>query len=214
MAKLIEEIQRDASSDSASVSQLLRRMKIAGSKLKLTQLSEWVGHELDGYPDKEKVPEYRVLVGVPMSFNRFHGWQMMRLGSDEQMNTIFSMIFYSSSVAEVEAVLSSKGPYILSFPEFMERMIIDYQPGLDKVGLSVDKGKFVGILNGVRNRALDWALAVEEAGVTGEGMTFTPVEQQAALNVTNHIYGDNARINQASTDNSSNNITKPFKRHS
>ena len=146
MSGLIEEIQRDASNDAAPVSQLLRRIKIAASKLRLTALGEWVEHELNGYPDGLKVPEYRVLGGVPMSFNRFHGWRMMSLGSNEQMNTVFSTIFYSSSVAEVEAHSRSSGLFILSFPEFLERMIVQHQPGMDKIGLSVDQGKFLAIL--------------------------------------------------------------------
>ena len=64
---LIAEIQHDASTDTTSVRQLLRRMKIAASKLKLGELEEWVEHELGGYPDDAQLPSYRVIGGVPMT---------------------------------------------------------------------------------------------------------------------------------------------------
>lgn len=204
MPNLIEEIQRDASNDSIPASQLLRRMKIAASKLRLTELGEWVEHELQGYPDEENLPAYRVLGGVPMAFNRFRGWGMMQLGPDESMNISFSVILYTSSISEVEAHAGSSGPLYLSYPEFLERACVQSQPGLDKIALSVDQGKFRTILSAVRNRALDWALAVEEAGVAGVGFSFTAEERIAAQNVTNNIYGNNARINQNSNDSSVN----------
>ncbi len=204
MVGLIEEIQRDASTDSVSVAQLLRRMKIAASKLRLVELGEWVGHELGGYPETLGLPEYRRLVGVPCGFSRFHGWRVMALGPDETVNRAFSVCNFSGSIAEVEAMAAKGEDVLLSFPEFLERMSIQMNLGTEKIGISIGHAKFVAILSAVRDKILDWALALEEAGVTGCGMTFTQEDRSAALVVTNHIYGNNARINHASTDSSIN----------
>jgi hypothetical protein len=46
-----------------------------------------------------------------------------------------------------------------------------------------------GILDAVRNRILDWALALEAQGVLGEGMTFSIQEKQAAASVIFNISG-------------------------
>ncbi|WP_436355668.1 hypothetical protein [Brevundimonas sp. CEF1] len=206
MSGLIEEIQRDASDDSVPVSQLLRRIKIAASKLRLPQLEEWVQHELNGYPNDAPLPEYRAIGGVPLAHSVFHGWRLLALGPDEQMNKIASFNLFYASISEAESSAASTGQIILSYPEWLERSMVQNLNGVDKVGLSVDQGKFRAVVNGVRNRALDWALAMEAAGVTGDGMSFTNEESRTAQNVTNNFYGDNARINQHSTDNSTNTV--------
>lgn len=204
MSGLIGEIQNDASSDSVSVAQLLRRIKIAASKLKLAQLEEWVEHELSGYPESARLPNYRVLGGVPMAHHRNYGWRMMALGPSEQVNSLFSCCFFRGSVVEIETYANTTGYQLLTLPEFLERPTLQNLTGVDKIGLSVDGGKFKAALNGVRNKALDWALAVEAAGVTGQEFSFTAEERNAAQKVTNNFYGDHARINQNSTDQSNN----------
>lgn len=208
MTGLIEEIQRDASDDSVSVSQLLRRIKIAASKLKLPELEEWVQHELDGYPNDTQLPDYRIIGGVPMAHSIFRGWQLLALGPDEKMNNIASTNLFYASIIEAESSADNSDHIILSYPEWIERAMVENLTGVDKVGLSVDQSKFKVIVNGVRNRALDWALTMEAAGVTGDGLSFTTEEGQAAQNVTNNFYGDNARINQHSTDNSTNTVVR------
>lgn len=206
MSGLIEEIQRDASDDATTVAQLLRRVKIAASKLRLGQMEIWVEHELNGYPDDEKLPDYRLIAGVPMVHHVMHGWRLMALGPDEDINKAFLFNPFGASIAEVEAHTNTTGHLIISFPEFLERMTLPHLPGVDKIGLSVDQGKFRAVLNGVRNRCLDWSLAMETAGVTGEGMSFSVEEKEAAQTVTNNFYGDNARLNLNSTDKSTNQV--------
>jgi AbiTii len=65
MPTIIEQIQLDALSKSVSVSDLLRRVKLAAVKLGLGQIEDWVERELNGY--KTEVPDYRVVHGVPMA---------------------------------------------------------------------------------------------------------------------------------------------------
>ncbi|MDB5439959.1 MAG: hypothetical protein JWM33_2386 [Caulobacteraceae bacterium] len=205
MAGLIEEIQRDAIDDTVSVSQLLRRMKIAASKLRLGSVEAWVEHELSGYPDEQNLPSYRIIGGVAVVHHVRAGWRMMALGSNEQINAAFQINLFSGSVSEIESRANAEEQLILTFPEFLERMAVSNLPvGVDKVGLSVDPGKFKAALDAVRNRCLDWALKMEEAGVTGEGLSFSSKEKEAAQSVTYNITGNNTRLNINSEDASSN----------
>lgn len=204
MTGLIDELIRDASDDTKSVPQLLRRMKIAAVRLRLPDLEAWVDHELNGYPDNEKLPEYRALGGVPMCHHVIHGWRMMALGQNQAFNKAFQINLYSQSVVEAENNAKSTGTHFFTYPSFLESATVPQMHGVDRIAMSIDQGKFTDLLNGVRNRILDWALEMEKADVTGEGMSFTPAEQKAAQGMTNIFTGANARINQHSTDNSSN----------
>jgi hypothetical protein len=206
MAGLIEEIQRDASDDSKSVAQLLRRVKIAASKLKLGAVEAWVDHELGGYPANTQLPDYRVLGGVPMSHHVHHGWRMMRASPDETMNRLFGVNLFTASISEVERNVTTSGHTFLSYPEWLERMTLPQLPGVDKLGLHVDQGKFRALLSGVRNRCLEWTLEIERAGITGEGLSFSDEERRVAKSVIYNLYGDNSRVNQNSTDNSTNQV--------
>ena len=208
MPGLVEQIQREASDNSVSVTQLLRHVKMASSKLKLPAVEGWVEHELRGYPNEHKVPRYRVLGGTPMAHSVFHGWRMMALGSDEQVNKMFQLLLFDKPITEVESVAKSKPPILITYPEYLERMTVPNMSGVDRIAAQVDSSKFFGILDGVRDRALDWALELENAGVTGAGMSFTLSEREAAQSVTNIFTGDNARQNNHSTDNSTNTVVR------
>jgi len=132
----------------------------------------------------------------------------MALGSEEQVNKLFQLILFDKPVAEVESVANSKPPILITYPEFLERMTVPHMSGVDRIAAQVDTSKFFSILDGVRDRALDWALELENAGVTGEGMSFTLREREAAQSVTNIFIGDNARQNNHSTDNSTNTVVR------
>lgn len=78
MASIIEQIQRDALDRSVPVSDLLRRVKLAATKLGLGVVEDWVEHELNGYKDTP-LPDYRIINGRPM-FQRplmGAGWELI-----------------------------------------------------------------------------------------------------------------------------------------
>lgn len=207
MAGLIEEIQGDATDEKVPVVQLLRRMKVAAAKLKLPEIVAWVDHELNGYPRDEDCPPYRVLAGTPMVHLTGRGWSVWSLGQEEQMNVAFSVYFATGPIAENESHANSTGPIFMAYPEWLERNTLPHLVRADRIAIAVDQAKFKAILNGVRNKALDWALAIEAEGVTGEGLSFTPEETKAAQSVTTvNFHGANSRYNNNSTDESTNTV--------
>jgi len=91
--------------------------------------------------------------------------------------------------------------------------------GTPKMAVFFDKNVFTDILDQVRTRVLEWALELEQAGIVGEGVSFSPAEKARAEQVNINIHtmnggnflagdvsGPNARANLGSTDNSTNNI--------
>jgi AbiTii len=74
---LILQIQQAALDSNSSVTDALRKAKLACTKLGLTEFGNWVDHELNGYmgiPWKD-LPKYRKLHGAPEAYNPYHGWQ-------------------------------------------------------------------------------------------------------------------------------------------
>jgi hypothetical protein len=73
MPTLIEEMQRDCIDSTASVSFLLRKVKLAAGKLGVAKVEEWVDHELNGYTFTDTVPEYRMVKGKPIAWSPYRG---------------------------------------------------------------------------------------------------------------------------------------------
>lgn len=210
MPGLIHELVNDASDATKPIGQMLRRMQVAAVRLGLDQLEAWVDHELNGYPDRKELPGYRVQVGVPMADHVMHGPQPLRGGSPEFRHQLSHWPILQS-VGSIEDLLArdGDGEYWFPYPEPFATSTIEANGGfIRRVGLQLDRSRLVDIVDGVRGRILSWALSMEKAGVTGEGMSFSAEEQKAAQNVTNHTYfiGDNARQNINSTDNSTNTV--------
>jgi hypothetical protein len=176
---LIAEIQRDAIDTKASVSSLLRKVKLAASKLKLEDLASWVDFELNGYPTRD-VPEYRKFSGIPRYWNQYHGWQP--LGGDSGIIGSLSEVKFGDSIAGIEKFASSKSSSLLSQfpPSILEFLSENLGVPVARAGAEVSVASVVAILDSVRTAILDWSIAMEKAGVHGEGLSFSAVEQQKA----------------------------------
>jgi hypothetical protein len=59
LMSLLREISNLASDD-CDVTTLLRKCKILASRLSSKEFAQWVGCELNGYPESEALPEYRL----------------------------------------------------------------------------------------------------------------------------------------------------------
>jgi AbiTii len=178
MPTIIEQIQLDALSKSVSVSDLLRRVKLAAVKLGLGQIEDWVERELNGY--KTEVPDYRVVHGVPMAKHPYRGWEQIG-GEVEGISTRQ----VGQSIASIEALIAGSGGENarITFP-YSDGLVAKLNETNGTRGwpatLFVDKSALVAILDRVRNLALDWALAMEKAGIKGSEFAFTPEDKQKA----------------------------------
>ena len=59
MNKLLESIQQDAVSDSCSLGQVLRKLRVLAGKLDIVEIEEWIHKEANGYDKSEPIPNYR-----------------------------------------------------------------------------------------------------------------------------------------------------------
>lgn len=171
---------------------LLRQAKVAASKLRLPSLESWIDQELSGYENGNDVPDYRILVGRPVAFNQFRGWIPIILPTPE-MNEALSTVHVCESVASLGQLNLDNGPLHRPLPTDMIQFLNSQSPvQFGNMVLELSGGQIAHILESTRGRVLDWALKLEEAGVTGQGISFSDRERQIAqaqpmnIHIQNH----------------------------
>lgn len=202
---LVLELQSDAMSGKVGITDLLRKAFVIAKKLKVREFEAWVTQELDGYGDtpKDEMPLHRIMRGSPMAFNPYHGWQPIFCPTNETQLAL-SEIANNQSIAEVECLIQSSEPggwFQVDYPgdvaqELMDNMPVELQPAL-----RFQTPALVKIVEGVRNIVLRWAMKLEEDGILGEGLSFSPGEvakaEQAHYTI-NFFAGDvmNSQVQQ------------------
>jgi hypothetical protein len=190
---IVIELQRLASDGDCPVDELLRKALIVSTKLQVADFSEWIRSELDGYQGKE-VPDYRIVSTSLKASNPVNGVQMPNFsyvpGRDEE----FRQAPIGMSIGEVSEILKSKDKFFrVPLSDAMQRRL-HYQcdmPVPMECYLQVSRNEVFGIVDAVRNTILSWALQLEQEGIFGEGMRFTPEEKAIAMRSPNiHIGGN------------------------
>lgn len=188
MAGLILQIQAEALEPSASVSTLLRKVKVAAVKLNVTDALPWVDLELSGYSsdgkDKSDLPSYRKLMGTLRVKNPYHGLQPLHFGNPKHARE-FSKANIGQSLPELEAVLATRDEGLqFTLSPHVAKMLMDSMDIALEPVLLLSRASVAGIVESVRNLVVEWSLEMEKAGVLGEGMTFSQRERDIAAPAT------------------------------
>lgn len=179
MATLLEQMQRDAVDTSVPVSTLLRRAKLSAVKLELDQVEGWLERELSGYGADEKVPDWRVVSGIPRAYNAYSGWLPIQ-GDPKWIQTI-SRCPVGQSIPALENLVRgrSDGNYFYAYSA--EKLnIIKLTGDWTNAGVAIDRSALETIIDAVRNQILDWAIKLEQAGVKGTDFSFSTEDKQKA----------------------------------
>ncbi len=191
MAHLVHELQKQALSEGGNITDLLRKALFVAKKLKVSELEEWVSHELNGYPDGVDTPEYRVMKGSVKVFNPFHGWQPVMFESSKESYWLTNRNTLQPA-SEIQYMLDNHtegGMASMPFSPEIAKQIMnsighDLQPTLQ-----VPLSQLSRIMDGIKNVILNWAMKLEEDGILGDEFSFSPVEiqkaAQASYNITN-----------------------------
>jgi hypothetical protein len=225
---LIDELQLDASNDAVSVSSLLRKALMVAAKLELSDIPEWINKELAGYSlDDDSLPPYRIVHGEVKARAYYGRWVPVQFPTNEMQANI-SKKFILDSVAELETLSKKDGKLTMNFPPEAQQLLQEWTSSGDTEFVCfLQKARLDGILDEIRNQVLRWAIALDKAGVRGDGLTFTAPEKEKAHSMTFHVdaenftigvaggtggqaniaSGDHAYVNIKSVDNSINPIT-------
>lgn len=183
MSGLIVEIQKACLDEAVPVESLLRRVKLAATKLKLGDLESWVDSELNGYSGE--IPPHRILHGQPSGWNPFHGWVPVQT-NEARIADLLGTAMVAQGIGGLRDLISNSDSGLFHFP-LPDELVIEInklmQISTPRIVVQVPRGGIVGILDFVRNKVLDWAIEMERNGVIGEGLSFADQEVESARTV-------------------------------
>ena len=190
MTSLVTELQREALDKSVEVADLLRKALVVARKLRIEEIQTWLKSELNGYSNVEEIPEYRSVHGEVKAFNPYNGMWMPIVFAESTADLHRSLISRkcAQSVAELEDLLEDKsGMLIMPYPSGVTARLTNALDLDSPPVLIISGAKLRGILDATRTTVLEWALQLEEQGITGEGFSFSKEEQTAASGVVFNI---------------------------
>jgi AbiTii len=218
---LLQEIQHDATGTDVPLIVVLRKCKVLAARLDHEPFSEWVTHELEGYPpDPDHLPRYRekVRLEVRGTFAGPFGSGIENavippatIQDEGLRDSLFSIVFYES-VGYYESLIG--GDDYLQIPWPADALIVVGQKIYEGQNLMaawrvLPAGILKSLLDQVRNRVLSFCLEIEKAApAAGEATPGDPplskAQVQQVFNTT--IIGDRATFSAAGHDLTINNI--------
>lgn len=213
---LIQELINGASGD-ASVTSLLRKVKVVAARAEVPALDEWVQHELDGYPDGAELPEYRgpfqteVIghFGGPFGSGMRNAPIPSALLPEEFRAGMLFNISFSQPIAELEELTQGDGvlqsPWPANAIAYVNGLILSGKieiygdMGLLQAWRQVSKPQIVAIIDAVRNRILDLALTMEKSYPETGQPDAPPLPTEAQQLIVTNIYGT-SNVAVASSD--------------
>ena len=202
---LIEEIQTAAVDGTSDLGTILRKCKLLAARLKSEPFQEWLVRESNGYPDDVGVPEYRIWC---LSLKgHFSGWGGSGIQNapiplaviPEQVREAYERYQCKQSVAAIEAILaSSKGGHGTMHINTADLALVLGQKVYEgqnciQAWAECGEGHLVEVLNSVRNRILDFTLAIEKeapgVGGAGQGKIAEIKTERVAQIFNTTVYG-------------------------
>lgn len=211
---LIEEIQRDAVDSKSDLGTLLRKCKLLAARLGSRTVEDWLLWESNGYPDSAEVPVYRMF---PLEFKgHFSGpfgsgirnAPIPMMCIPENFREFFLNYKCRQSIASIEETLKKddSGTLQVSTGDLavLLGMKVYQHQNCMQAWAEMGVSRLVELLNTVRNRTLDFVLAVwKEAPMAGEigggdNQVIEPARVTQIFNTT--VYGGAANLVGSATN--------------
>jgi AbiTii len=203
---LINELQVSAEND--DVLTVLRKTKRLASKLDQRGIADWLRAEESGYSPGRDVPEYRMINNaLAYSTNGYvpAGYGYLKSGIEEMpwggftpppmplRDSISSVLWLIEScstnvngmyfpIEEGTALSTTIRSHFQFDPRFARQ--ITFLLRLNQVQVKA-------IPERIKDKVLDWACALETAGVNGDGVSFSAKEREISHSITFNITGSN-----------------------
>lgn len=169
---LLREIQSAAIDSSVNLPNLLRKCKILAVRLGSEDFKQWIDYELSGYPNKESLPEYRVLnVNSKGHFSGLFGSALNNadiplLCMPEKLRDMLGHSYLMQPVAAIESLLENKD--LTSFqeqwnPDLVARVGQKIYQNMNcmQAWKVIPAGAIVAAIDVIRTRILNFVLEIE-----------------------------------------------------
>jgi hypothetical protein len=211
---LLHDIQAELLDTDRPIAPSLLKLQFLSLRLGSVGLQRWVKYEMDGYPEKVRVPDYRVTtVGYSGTFNNGH-WHYPDIAVPSVVIAQLAGIGWvdypiRESIAVIDAIVSDKKPdsqYAVNTGNIRERVGNKIFKGMQCLDLrgTFSVGAFIHIQHAVRARTLETAIKLEMAVplaaeiVVGINPVVTADDQVKMNQIINQtIYGNVGNINNA-----------------
>jgi hypothetical protein len=199
---LLDKIVELATDNQQPLTVLLRQCIVLAHEVKNDQLKEWANHELNGYPDQTKVPQYRtVRAGATGTFNAGYMFptikrQIPALAMEEAHRKFAMVVHLREPVNAYEtslAALKSEKGRVLAYA-WDANLIGYYQEtfieghALVNAWQEVPLGVVAGMLDTIRTRVLNMALELRsEIGESDSDLKKVKQDSAEAEKVNNIV---------------------------
>ncbi|MGR9252522.1 AbiTii domain-containing protein [Rhizobium leguminosarum] len=190
---LLTQIQNDAISDTVAVNSLLRKVMLLAYKLDSGLLEDWVKHELNGYPNDVEVPSYRK---IPLNFkaslsNGFYmhnnapiAQYLLKKATGQDDIDIF---YCRQAIGTIEYKDTEDGTLALNMDNFalvLRGKVVDKGWDVLRFWAEMPAAKVIGISDAVRNKVLEFALALQKRYPNADDVEWIKSQESGAATVS------------------------------
>lgn len=203
MSSIVIDLQNEITSSECDIVMVLRRAHVIATKLGLSEFDRWITNELNGYPNQDACPNYRIVRGILKGFNPYQGW-IPTIISDSELEKMICEVRVQTSISEIISLCkTSENGLVSEFTGEKLKLINELfdSPVQMKYALHLSSSSVSDIAEKVKNTILEWTLKLESEGVLGEGMRFSNEEKQNAQSMPqtiNNYFGATNVINAPS----------------
>lgn len=198
---VVLELQQEILSTNCDILSALRKAHVIARKLDLVEFDNWIQGELQGYKKHSEIPDYRSVHGSLQAWNPYRGWIPAIIPSSEMEQTICNHKLRDSLSSLIELYNNnSTGSFEIQFNgEILSALNEMFDVPIEmKFVLKVGAHQLKGIIEHIKDYLLQWTMDLEQAGIMGEGLSFTSEEKSAAQTLSgtiNNYYGTTSVIN-------------------
>lgn len=207
---LLRKIQDAAVSSDSPITDLLRNCKVLAARLGSQELGQWADRELNGYPDKESLPAYRICkTACAGHFSGPFGMSMKNAEIPphlipEEYRELVTKAYLTQPIAAYAELLESKDAqnaqisWNASLTAYLGQGFYEGMNCLSAWQV-IPRGVIVGLVDTVRNRVLSFALEIErmapDAGESNKDKDAGAISEKTVQHVfTTTIYGNVGNI--------------------
>ncbi len=178
---MILDLQKRAMDSNTKVSDLLINAYVVARKLNLKEFEEIINLELNGYNGSmDKLPRYREIRG-PLMVSRapFSGYIPFHI-KEPEINDLLSTARVSKPISELEDYYDSPHDFIVvKLPPEQINFLLKHGDTRGLIpDIHIQKPQIKNILESVRKIIIEWTLQLENDGIKGEEMSFSPEEKE------------------------------------
>jgi hypothetical protein len=186
---IVVELQQLSSESECPVDQLLRKALLVATKLDIQDFRDWIQLELKGYPSSSEVPRYRIAVAEIRLVNPVLGRLIPFFLPPDIAGPLEKTQIRQAIGTLVELSGTPSDTFSLTIRPELRQSLVEVQGRFPmEPVMQISRVYVTTVLDAVRNLILEWSLRLEQRGIMGEGMTFSPKEKDIAMSSSNiHI---------------------------